>query len=296
VVPPSKHGTHTAKQATQTPKQATRTSKQATQTPKQAAQIPKQATQTPKQAAQIPKQATQTPKQAAQIPKQAAQISQARRPGPPSRQPSLAPPTQKKAFASMLQHGRMIQSSKFGEQPAVASRLKEIGGLTDNLQQILAGRKVPSIYSEALSYDERKLENVARAVSGNNALGADEQARLVESLEYVRSDLSTKASYAKENPSNPSGTVNVKVITRNSDNMEVGGYKVWYSLIGWYIDKDEDHYHLFDSLSSPTDQPLSAGNYMFWTAKGAQLGPPEPYTIGGPVDTRQARSIDLPTP
>jgi hypothetical protein len=210
----------------------------------------------------------------------------------PAPHPQPAPVTKESIFVQPL---HTIQNSNFGNQPAVAGRVQKIAEVARNLPPISTGGKtIASIYSDALTNDFSELGNVARAVSRNKALGAGEETRLIESLDDVHSDLSAKTSFAQKNPSDPSGFVNVKVLTHNNDNMVVRGYNVWYSLTGSYKAKDENHYFKFDRVSSPTSQRIPPGNYTFWTAKDTHLGPPEQHTVG--ADGQQEMSIDLPTP
>jgi hypothetical protein len=249
---------------------------------------------TPKHPIPPSKEVAHTSKEVTHTSKGATRPSKGTSPLLTTRTSATATVTQKKVFAPMLQHVQTIQNTDFGHLPTVSSRLQQIARFTRNLQQLTAGSKVPSLYADALNNDARELGNLAATVSANKDLGAGDQTSLMQSFEDVHSDLAAKESFAEQNPSQPFAPVNVTVITRDKDVQQVSGYEVWYSLKGYYNYKDEHHYHLFDKDSSPTSQPIPAGNYMFWAAKEGKDGPPRPIDVGS--DGQRKRSIDLETP
>jgi len=120
-------------------------------------------------------------------------------------------------------------------------------------------------------------------------LGADQKARLTQMLDDVSSDLSDKVSFAGKNPSDPFTSVKIKITTRNRLKTEVSGYEVWFSPKVLF---EENHQHSrFDRPSSPTDYPLPAGNYVFWTRSGSAQGPAK-YCSDVGVDGLTERSVD----
>ena len=285
LTPPSKGVTPPSKGATQTSKGVTAPSKGVTAPSKGVTAPSKGVTRTSKGVTQTSKGVTQTSKGV-------TQTSQRVTPLPKPRNPPTTTVTQKKVFAPMLRHVQTIQNTNFGHLPTVAPRLQEIAGFARNLQKITTGSKIPSLYSDALISDAGELGNVAHTVSAK-ALGVGEQTRLMQAFDDVHSDLSAKARFAEQNPSQPFASVNVTVITRNKDGKEVSNYEVWYCLKG--LVNYKDRYDHFDQLSSPTSNPLPPGNYTIWTRKGSIDGPLMPAKDVG-SDGRRERSIDLPTP
>jgi hypothetical protein len=121
------------------------------------------------------------------------------------------------------------------------------------------------------------------------ALGSDEKAQLIQSLDDVGFDLFDKESYAEKNSSDPFASVKIKVVTRNNSNKEVGGYKVCFSFATSFREGSEQK--SFTRLSSPTDYPLPPGNYVFWARSVSKGGPQKRCTDVG-YDGRPERSVD----
>ena len=96
-------------------------------------------------------------------------------------------------------------------------------------------------------------------------LGADQKRRLMQILDDVHSDLSSKVGFGKFT------SVKIKVTTRNNLKNEISGYDVYFSPKVLF---DENHQDAqFDRPSSPTDHYVPPGNYVFWARRGSAQGP-----------------------
>ena len=120
----------------------------------------------------------------------------------------------------------------------------------------------------------------------------------------VAEDLHAKISFARlfipktGFGGTPSPAVNidegvlVTAATVDKDTKQISGYEVWFCLKG--LIGYPDRYSRFDRLSRPTEQSITAGNYVFWTQKDSKLGSKVPINGIGDGDTK--RWIDLPIP
>jgi hypothetical protein len=110
-------------------------------------------------------------------------------------------------------------------------------------------------------------------------------------LDDVAADLNVKVVYAESQEDKPLGRVQVTIHTLKQGEQETSGYEVWYA--GKAFMKDVKNHQRFDSLSSPTMNPLNPGNYFFWARKGDFTSKPQLMTIGGSADRRPMREISL---
>jgi hypothetical protein len=133
---------------------------------------------------------------------------------------------------------------------------------------------------------------------------AEAQPKWIDVLGDVADDLHAKISFARlfipkkgigGTPSPPidiNEGVRVTASTLDKDRHEISGYDVWFCLKG-LIDYPNRYDH-FDRLSSPTKRAMAAGNYIFWTQKGSELG--SRVIVSGIGDGDPQRWIDLPIP
>jgi hypothetical protein len=208
------------------------------------------------------------------------------------------PPVQEQVYRELSDNTEFLLKTDFGEQETANSHLQKISrSLT-----FFGSFKFSADYRYGLAVDSWQLGQIADAIRDHTAA----QPKWIDVLGDVADDLHAKISFASlfipkkgigEAPT-PAPAVNidqgvfVTASTLDKDRHEISGYEVWFCLKG-LIDYP-DRYDHFDLLSSPTKREMAAGNYVFWTQKGSELG--SRVIVKGIGDGDPKRCIDLPIP
>jgi hypothetical protein len=206
-------------------------------------------------------------------------------------------PQQRKVFRSFHKSLRTLEIRNDGNTTKInttgdeeAQLMKSIDGHVKFLEGITSsGKPIPRVYLESLALDAELLNKLANQKSRSKPA----QARLLEGLGEVDSDLAIKVKQIKNGRGDGISLIQVQVRAKKGA-QEVAGYEIWYVSRGWA--DVSSRFKRFDSLSNPSNPPsmnLPAGNYFLWLGKGK---PPEPLPlyIGG--DQKSKREIELVVP
>jgi hypothetical protein len=161
------------------------------------------------------------------------------------------------------------------------SLLVKAKGHLSYLQDLSDRASVPAAYAESVRLNTTLLKTLSPEVLQT----PEGQA----TLEAVQSDLAIKADHAGK-ADHPFQPIEVEVRTLRQGK-EAGGYEIWY--VAAAFKSDPTRYHPFHRFSSPTSEPLVAGNYTLWAAKDGTKGVPRTLPIG---KGKKRDEVDLNAP
>jgi hypothetical protein len=156
------------------------------------------------------------------------------------------------------------------------------------LQSTAQNHSIPDQYRQDITNLASVLDELRRKSQSSQFWGVFGTS-VIETCRAADKDLESKATHAKDNPSEPYGTVRVPVRTLR-DEKEVSGYEVWYVTVAW--ESETNSFHRYKKFSSPTTENLNPGYYKMWSAKNGQSGTRVPVT----VEEGRADPIDLTVP
>jgi WD40 repeat protein len=184
------------------------------------------------------------------------------------------------SLAAFSPNGQMIASGSQSGEIIIWDR--------SSAKEILGWRNFDLVWSMAFSPDGNTLATVGGFRAGGLNLWNIETRKQAHSLEYrsivcdVRFSQDGKAivtghqngtfriwSWTKAPNKNPFAPITVTAQTIR-DGEQVKDYSVWY--VPKAHKGDADCYKSFLKLTSPTSQPVPAGNYVMWVTKGKYAG------------------------
>jgi hypothetical protein len=154
---------------------------------------------------------------------------------------------------------------------------KDLGVIADSTKT----RKVSDSFRKSLDSNTDALGSVKEGVAPS---------RVLVIVGTVAGDIRIKAGFVQQVRGDIDDVI-VTATTRSGSEIR-NGYEVWY-VPAAHADNKSRHMR-FPDISSPTTQPLSAGNYMMWSQQGSSTGERTPVEVGS--GGRRAMPVDLPIP